>query len=111
MKLPLFYVRKRKRNKVYKLALKYAESEFQFHCDIPTKNFGLCSFIAHAHKETFRKFDGHIYNVLSFYPEIIDHKPPTAIPDGYWFSKTEKGLEKRKEILKAAIKATNKKEG
>lgn len=89
----------------------YRRIETLIEIDMYEKKYdgGLCWYILMA---TDFQFNSE-YNVVNNYPELMKHKPILRFPPfilnlktGYWFPCTEKGLDKRLEVIKQAIKET-----
>jgi hypothetical protein len=104
------------KHKVYKRALEIYTAS--------TKTYGLCHCINRAlfdccniayislHSnnyydnliENYR--DINIYHFFDAWPEIAKHKPELTWSSSYWFSFYANGINRRKAILRAAIKET-----
>lgn len=99
------------KNKLYRMALELLEERNGIGC------FGICDSLTLVQNKTYctNMFIHHIYDEMGYplfgteFPELVKHRP-SHIDVGmrqYWFPFNEEGFEKRKEILKQAIKETD----
>lgn len=62
-------------------------------------SIGFCSALRAAHQQMTGIYYDSMETILSYYPEIVAHKPKVTFDDEWWFSPLNEGRLQRLDIL------------
>ena len=90
--------------KIYKCAIVDMKSQFRFGWDI--NRTGLCLALSVSARGLYGVgFTANCSdNFKEYFPEVYKHKPSHCFDPQYWFSRSNRGINKRIHILETAIK-------